>query len=162
MNIWLIVMTNFPEPSNSFCSPNNPKGNIIHFTSTCFAWLSNLMTHYVIKESSSILCWCIVNVYILHEYISIFMWVCAHKRVKYSVCSRSNPSLHVSQAAVSSHFMGHWQQAGAHLEAGWSLLNDSSAVLQDSLDLSKWWHQRHSILCVCWWKGGGGLVPLVI
>lgn len=88
--------------------------------------------------------------------ISYMSCWCVHLNMSNTacVCSHLNPSPHVSQAAVTSHFTGHWQQRGAHLEAGRSLLNDSFAVLQDSVDLSKWCHQRHSVLCML--DGGGG------
>lgn len=50
-------------------------------------------------------------------------------------CVYSFESLLVmSPAAVTNHFTGQWQRAGAHLEAARSLLNDSSAAAQDSPD----------------------------
>lgn len=82
-----------------------------------------------------------------------YKYLGVHMRV--SVCIFSQ-IFHMSQSAVISHFTGHWQLAGAHLGAEWRLLSDSFAVLQDSVDLSKWWHQRHSIMCVRvrWWTCG--------
>lgn len=62
----------------------------------------------------------------------------------HTVCSMVVSFL-VYAAVVTSYFTGHWRQAAAHFEPVWSHLSDSFCVLQDSLDLSNWWHQRQSI-----------------
>lgn len=79
--------------------------------------------------------------------ISLFAWVCLQACQTHTVCCIVDSSL-ASAAIVTNHFTGHWRQAAAHFEAAWSLLSDSFSVLQDSLDLCKWWHRRQSVLSI--------------